>query len=85
MRRSTCLVAIFYRDGIAASGPSLVAFLVALARGVLIHTTIWFSLASLYLFAGRTAGVVGVIVAASVSMLVLLRGRVAIATAEAAT
>ncbi len=63
--------------------PSLVAFLVALARGVLIHTTIWFSLASLYLFAGRTAGVVGVIVAASVSMLVLLRGRVAIATAEA--
>ena len=63
--------------------PSLGAFLAGLARGVAVHGGVLFAAASGLLLAGRAAGALGVMLAAAGLLLVLLRGRVTIASALA--
>jgi len=63
--------------------PSLGRFALGLARGVAVHGGILFAIAVALLLAGRAGGVPGVIAAGAVAILLLLRGRVAVATAIA--
>jgi uncharacterized protein YbjT (DUF2867 family) len=63
--------------------PPLPAFLLGLARGVAVHSAVLAAIASGLLLAGRAGGVAGVVVAAAGIVLLLLRGRVAVASAEA--
>jgi len=59
-------------------------FLAGLARGVAVHTAVFALSAAGLLLAGRNGGVFGVVTAAVVIVLLLLRGRVAVASAESA-
>ena len=63
--------------------PSLGGFLAGLARGVAVHAGMLIAVASGLLLAGRAAGGLGIVLAAAGLLLVLLRVRVAIATALA--
>ena len=67
----------WYRRG----HPSLGVFLAGLARGVAVHAGVLFAVATGLLLAGRAAGGFGVVLAAAGLLLVLLRGRVAVAAA----
>jgi len=63
--------------------PAAGRFAVELARGVAVHAGLLLAVAVGLLLAGRAGGVPGVIAAAVVAILVLLRGRVALAAALA--
>ncbi len=63
---------------------SFPAFLGGLARGVAVHAAVFAAVAVGLLLAGRGGGVGGVVVAALGLALLLLRGRVAVASAESA-
>ena len=63
--------------------PTLLAFAGGLARGVAVHSAVLAAIAIGLLLAGRAGGVGGVVLAAAGMVLLLLRGRVAVASAEA--
>ena len=63
--------------------PKLPAFVLGLVRGVAVHAAVLGAIAIGLLLAGRAAGVAGVVLAAAAAMLLLLRGRVAVGSAEA--
>jgi hypothetical protein len=63
--------------------PPLGRYLAGLARGVAVHATLLFSTAVAMFAAGRLGGIVGVVLAGAALMLLLLRGRVLLASAAA--
>ena len=63
--------------------PQPITFLLGLARGVAVHASVLTAISISLLLAGRAGGVVGVVLAAMVAVLFLLRGRVSLAAAEA--
>jgi hypothetical protein len=65
------------------SHPPLGEYLTGLARGIVVHATLLFTAAVAILAAGRLGGVVGVVIAGATLMLLLLRGRVLLASAAA--
>jgi len=65
------------------SHPPLGRYLISLARGVAAHSALLFGAAVALMFAGRYGGVVGTVAAGATFTLILLRGRVALASALA--
>jgi len=63
--------------------PSMRPFLAILARGVGVHSSLLFGAAVVLLLAGRAGGVLGVVTAGLAIVLVLLWGRIALATVMA--
>jgi len=65
------------------SHPPAGRYLLGLARGVAAHSAVLFVVAVVLMFAGRYGGVIGTVVAGATFTLVLLRSRVALASAVA--
>ncbi|CAN5311275.1 hypothetical protein BH11PLA2_BH11PLA2_27030 [soil metagenome] len=65
------------------SHPPLGRYLLGLARGVAAHSAVFFMAAITLMFAGRYGGIVGTVVAGATFTLILLRGRVIIASVVA--
>jgi len=65
------------------SHPPLSRYLLGLARGVTTHSVVLFGAAIALMFAGRYGGVLGTVAAGATFTLILLRGRVALASVVA--
>ena len=63
--------------------PPLGRYLAGLVRGIAVHATLLFSTAVVMFVAGRLGGIVGVVMAGAALVLLLLRGRVLLASAAA--